>query len=284
MVPTAVFPKILQVYTEKLYYFVQLQLNAYIQNPSNVTLWRKEVICFVECLLLYCINGNPRNLTHRIFTTLGVRRSLHDFHLPYFSPQSFDFEKIEFKFINYNYELQSLLLSQNGQNDQKLVTSSNLILEMERIESPCTSDVTNFFGTVLNILFLEITEIVKKKNIINFSEVQQKILKIKVKTSQKLFQLQLNKQHFEVKIATVEEIFKGWVGYKENDSKYEPPLLFSRSGTETGKLLVQFKNLILGNYSKETFDLLVKLFRDRVELFEVLPEINSNGWTGKVFF
>jgi hypothetical protein len=44
----------------------------------------QEVICFVECLLLHCINGNPRNFSQRLFTTLGVRRSVLDSHLPYF--------------------------------------------------------------------------------------------------------------------------------------------------------------------------------------------------------
>jgi hypothetical protein len=80
--PNSTFPAALRTMTFGFKQPLDVIMNR-IRNRETIPITIKETACAIENLLLFCLNGNPRNLTHSYFSATRIRENIDTYSFPY---------------------------------------------------------------------------------------------------------------------------------------------------------------------------------------------------------
>ena len=289
VVPTSIFPKIVSVFTDSLYKTIELGMQRYSSQPSNVSLWEKELMAFTECLIRYAINGNQRNLTHSLFRHLGIMVSIKKYNFPFFVESNLNETKTGFNptaaFVRVDGI--SLLDQQAGilvANKGK-VRCSSLLLLMEGDTDNDEATALQFFANVLDVLVCDIHTLVcskagKNRQLVTLPlDIKEKLQKCCEEET--LFLLCSNARHFAGNSeSTIDEIFTKWTSL---GGEYEfPHGIFERPSLNYLYVIQGFVYYCLLNERSRFYHELKRMFVEYFQAFNYLPELNSKGWTGRL--
>lgn len=290
-VQTNVFPKILRVYVESIYETVDKFVERYKLTPTSITAWDKEYMAFCECLLRQTINGNSkRNLSHRLFSILGIKDSINSFNMPFFDQSNYDenldtFNPIEVLTARPTI---SLHLSQVGclVGETTRVLARALLLKME-----CE---TNFSEEVVKLYFYKCLEFLKRdlhflvqdkaKKSNAFQLLPQDLKKNLTKVNLDIFLMYLarNQSFFnQTNPLRIDKLYDSLVGINEEIAlpfrcfNSKKPLYYLRT-------LSHFVRLILLNNPHSHTVKLKKYFSNFLNGIQFLPDVVHGNWNEKL--
>jgi hypothetical protein len=267
----------------------------FIENPASLTVWEREVAAVVECLLIYNINGNPRNLSHSLFKVLNLKQNILYYNFPYITRsvvgENFD-RFLTGTYLCGNTGTLSLHQQQAGHRVREvaLIKCTNLCFDLENwglggeVELLLSEDEW-VFGRLFEV-FLHDVKLAVLKKVETFEgfthEMKSSFKDIDVKSV--LQHISMNQHLFEKvdREMSVEETF----------SRY----FFTKDGKKT-EVAVEMKgyyfSLALTHFCKYGLKDNISLFENRWTSFKdsfflylkdtrYIPEMNKRGFTGKV--
>jgi len=118
-VPKEIFPGVLQVYTQ--FFAVIIEMLASLHYSNSLTVYQIEFACVIERLLMFLLNGNPKNITHSTFKNLGINQSIEKYNFPFVKTDFIDVENLSLQdaygldiFLSNSSSIQEIRLGREG--------------------------------------------------------------------------------------------------------------------------------------------------------------------------
>jgi hypothetical protein len=292
-VETHFYPRIIRMYSESIYKTVQRFVTEYKHNPFGITTWDKEFMAFAECLLLENINGNSKkNLSHRLFTFLGLRLSIKTFNIPYIEEENLMKNRVSFA-PNALYANRPSIALQDQQagvlsTEYSKILSTALMLQMESVTEQTIEVVKTYFFAVLQFLKRDMLTMVQEKSSRKaaLGPPIPPSLKLELRTlkvDRFLAYLERNHEHFPKGPVpyTIETLYNMYIGIGE--VTVFPVKYFDPKGKRYLVPVLQvFVRNILANKPEGHVREMKMYFKTFLKNVTFLLDINANGWNGKL--
>ena len=298
IVKTKYFPKIVRVYTDSIFTAVNEKITLLLNQPLTITPWDKEYMAFAECLLRFCINGNSRNISHSLFRSLGISRSITLYNFPYYPEANYDVTERRFhptlEFVTSSSI--TLLDQQSGVlvSDRKKVKASAFQMKVQAEQEVDESIVQEYFSELLEILQEDIHTLIQnrlKNNTLGVTSATETSLSRTARTqllshTPDMVLLLLNRWHNTMQkkeSISHSEILNTFFCLESTPTALPTTVFEKNKNLYFLESLYWFKYFLIGSNQEQRLLWVAKNeFSQWIGSLNFFPCLNSKGWTGSI--